>query len=35
MDATVKRKARPAKGAPSQPQPPIEPVHESDGEHLE
>ena len=35
MDATVKRKARSAKGARLQPLRPAEPAHESDGAHLE
>ncbi|MEH2537701.1 MULTISPECIES: MarR family winged helix-turn-helix transcriptional regulator [unclassified Bradyrhizobium] len=35
MDATVKRKARSAKGARMQPLRPGEPAHESDGAHLE
>jgi DNA-binding MarR family transcriptional regulator len=35
MDATVKRKARSARGARLQPSPPIDPAHESDGAHLE
>ena len=35
MDATVKRKARSAKGAREQPLGPAEPAHDSDGAHLE
>ena len=35
MDATVKRKARSAKGGRVQPPHPTEPAHESDGAHLE